>query len=318
MRERCAHIDFFPFTYGFFRERKLPQAIVTVNPDLFRETIVPLHRFDESADVIVCSFEEGTIDKGVLCQAALDRLAIGASPGEALLIDNRAENLEAWSARGGRGYRYLDDASFERDVAGGIDALVGDGCRSAMVGDREFRSLERHELEAIWTIDRSEDVEYVYRVRAGALVRVAQRHETRGWPDGEREHYGPLLLDCLDHGGVGTGVFEHGRLVATSVLENRLIGERRDQLQLKFLHVSRSQRGAGIGVSLFERAASAAQQRGARQLYVSATPTANTVDFYLRRGCRPVDRPDPDLFALEPEDIHLVCDLPLSPRGASE
>ena len=35
----------------------------------------------------------------------------------------------------------------------------------------------------------------------------------------------------------------------------------------------------------------------------------NTVDFYLRRGFRVAGEVDPDLFALEPEDIHLECEL---------
>ncbi|MHB0442614.1 GNAT family N-acetyltransferase, partial [Klebsiella pneumoniae] len=42
-------------------------------------------------------------------------------------------------------------------------------------------------------------------------------------------------------------------------------------------------------------------------LYISSIPNKNTVDFYLAQGCRLADKPDPALFALEPEDIHLVC-----------
>jgi len=50
-----------------------------------------------------------------------------------------------------------------------------------------------------------------------------------------------------------------------------------------------------------------ARTRGARQMYVSATPSENTIHFYQRRGCLLAALPDPELFALEPEDIHLVC-----------
>ncbi len=48
-----------------------------------------------------------------------------------------------------------------------------------------------------------------------------------------------------------------------------------------------------------------AQNFGADKLYISATPTKNTVEFYLKRGAVPVIEPDPGLFADEPEDIHL-------------
>ena len=56
-------------------------------------------------------------------------------------------------------------------------------------------------------------------------------------------------------------------------------------------------------------AAAIARERGARLLYVSATPTENTVNFYLRRGCILATPPDPELLALEPDDIHLVFSL---------
>lgn len=123
MRERCKHIEFFEFTYSFYKQRHRPQAIVTVNPDLWTETIVPLHGFDRTADVIVSSWEEGTADKGVLCRLALERLKIDCQPSEALLIDNKQSNLDSWAARGGIGYLYTSDSAFERDVAGGLDCL---------------------------------------------------------------------------------------------------------------------------------------------------------------------------------------------------
>jgi hypothetical protein len=43
------------------------------------------------------------------------------------------------------------------------------------------------------------------------------------------------------------------------------------------------------------------------RIYRSATPTEGTVQFYLRQGCVVLEQPDPGLFALEPEDIHLEC-----------
>jgi hypothetical protein len=124
MRERCKHIEFFEFTYSFYKQRHRPQAIVTVNPDLWTETIVPLHGFDKTADAIVSSWEEGTADKGVLCSLALERLKIECQPSEALLIDNKQSNLDSWAARGGIGYLYTSDSAFKRDVADGLDRLI--------------------------------------------------------------------------------------------------------------------------------------------------------------------------------------------------
>jgi predicted N-acetyltransferase YhbS len=149
----------------------------------------------------------------------------------------------------------------------------------------------------------------MYRCEGGEWDLVLEHHDVRGWPAGEPEEYGPILLDCFDRGGTFYGAFDGGALIAAAVLESRFIGRARDRLQLKFLHVGRRQRGAGLGAALFERAAARARALGARGLYVSATPSENTVRFYLRRGFRVAGEADPDLFALEPEDVHLELDF---------
>jgi len=130
------------------------------------------------------------------------------------------------------------------------------------------------------------------------------------WPPGEPEHYGPILLDCYDHGGTFYGAFDGDKLVGAAVLESRFIGHKGDQLQLKFLHVSRSYRQTGLGRMLFQKAVSRARELGACRLYISSTPSENTVQFYLRLGCRVTEDVDKDLFELEPDDIHLEYDIP--------
>jgi hypothetical protein len=52
-----------------------------------------------------------------------------------------------------------------------------------------------------------------------------------------------------------------------------------------------------------------ARAAGATAFYVSACPTESAVGFYTSRGFRPTDRPNPELLALEPEDIHTTKDL---------
>jgi GNAT superfamily N-acetyltransferase/phosphoglycolate phosphatase-like HAD superfamily hydrolase len=113
----------FPFTYGFFRARHLPQAIVTVNPAEFR-TLARELGLDEFVSTIVISGEERSTDKGLLCQLALERMDLECANGEALLIDNKAQNLVRWESRGGIGYEYRGDEAFRTDVAQGIDGLV--------------------------------------------------------------------------------------------------------------------------------------------------------------------------------------------------
>ena len=175
----------------------------------------------------------------------------------------------------------------------------------------KVRELERQEVRDIWSIDRAEVVDQVYYRNGNELVLKAQYFDIRGWPPGEPEHYGPILLDCFDHGGTFYGAFDGETLVGVTVLESRFIGRERDQLQLKFLHVSRRHRQAGLGRMLFEKAVARARELGARRLYISSTPSENTVRFYLRLGARLTDDVDAALFELEPEDIHLELDIPV-------
>jgi len=174
----------------------------------------------------------------------------------------------------------------------------------------KVRALERHELDDLWSIDRAELIERVYYHEADELVLVPERHDVKGWPAGEPEQYGPILLDCFDRGGTCLGSFDGETLIGAAVLDHRPVGSEKDRLQLKFLHVSQRHRQAGHGRRLFEEAVTRARALGARRLYVSATPSENTVGFYLRRGCRVANEVDPALFELEPKDIHLELDIP--------
>jgi predicted N-acetyltransferase YhbS len=167
------------------------------------------------------------------------------------------------------------------------------------------RNLARHEIALIWMIDRREVIDNVYHFEGGALVLRPEHYDMRGWPPGQAELDYPILADCYDRGGWFCGVFDEDRLVGVAILESDFIGANRDQLQLKFLHVSNGYRGRGLGKRLFERAQDEARARGAQRMYVSATPSENTIHFYLNRGCVLSPNPDPELFALEPEDIHL-------------
>lgn len=179
--------------------------------------------------------------------------------------------------------------------------------RTREVTVKAGRELLREEIEQVWNIDRSEVIENIYRIENGALVLIPQPFDIPGWPPGEVEKYTPILLDCFDRGGWFYGAFDHAELIGLVVLESKRIGKHKDQLQLKFLHVSRSYRNRGLGTQLYELAKATARERGGRRLYISATPTENTVNFYLRLGCAVAREPDPELFDLEPEDIHLEC-----------
>lgn len=171
----------------------------------------------------------------------------------------------------------------------------------------EGRQLERDEISQVWSIDRSEVIRGIYRLASGTLELHPEHHDVRGWPPGEEEKYTPLLEACHTRGGWLHGLFDGEALVASAIVDTERLGPDADLLQLKFLHTSRAYRGRGLGRGLFALAKAEARRRGASGLYVSATPSQHTIDFYLGLGCEVTTTPDPDLFALEPEDIHLEC-----------
>ena len=173
----------------------------------------------------------------------------------------------------------------------------------------KIRQLTRSEIPYIWQIDRREVINNVYYLRDGKLVLEPEHYEMRGWPPGEPEHYTPSLLDCFDRGGHFWGMFESDLLIGVVILESKFIGSQKDTLQMKFLHVSNHFRKQGLGKKLFALAAEKAIELGAKKMYVSATPSENTINFYMHLGCNLAGKIDEQLFALEPDDIHLEYSL---------
>lgn len=170
-----------------------------------------------------------------------------------------------------------------------------------------LRTLARGEIALIWTIDRREVIENIYRLEAGELRLESHNFDVPGWPPDKALTTTPLLNESFDRGAKFFGAFDAGALVGVAVVDTLWRGPRRDLLQLELLHVSRDYRARGVGSRLFEQARDFARARGARGLYISATPTENTIRFYQRRGSMLLETPDPELYALEPEDIHLEC-----------
>ncbi len=167
------------------------------------------------------------------------------------------------------------------------------------------RPLARDEIELVWSIDRSEVIDSIYYLDHGDLKLRSEHYDMKGWPPGEAEKYTPILIACYDHGGWFYGLFDDDILFGVAVLANEFIGNNGDLLQLKFLHVSTEYRHQGWGQQLFELARVEAVRRGAGGMYISATPSEHTINFYIRLGCLVSAHPDSVLYAMEPEDIHL-------------
>jgi len=112
-----------------------------------------------------------------------------------------------------------------------------------------------------------------------------------------------FLYEVLARNGTIWGAFDAERLVGIAAYRPHLT----DTMdQLAFLHVSNGYRRQGIASRLFDQIEELSRQSGAQELYVSATPSESAVGFYTSRGFMLEPKPHPELFELEPEDIHMI------------
>ncbi len=174
----------------------------------------------------------------------------------------------------------------------------------------DVRFLAPDDVGLLREIDRREQLEVEYTVESGRLVSSKTDMFVPPWDlSGSGDHSGShLIAFCsphLDRGAQLLGAFDENAIVGMALVEPSL---RPGLGWLALLHVSNGRRRGGVGQALWSVAESVARNSGARAMYVSATPTGSAVQFYLKQGCR-LAEPDeivPELFELEPDDVHLV------------
>lgn len=173
----------------------------------------------------------------------------------------------------------------------------------------KIRKLTQSEIDEVKNIDRSETITHIYYFKKGGLVLEKEHHEVPGWkPEVIAKHI-EYLKDLAVRDGPIYGAFDNSKLVGVMALENKFIGKKKDKLELYFMHVSNNYRRKGVGTELFKIAVQEAQKLGAVKLYISASPSKLTTDFYINLSCKLASELIPELFEREPEDIHLEYEL---------
>ena len=172
-----------------------------------------------------------------------------------------------------------------------------------------MRRLKREEINRLRELDRSEYVRLLYKYSEGSLVSQKADLDVPRWSEQECVRRISKLLQELAKGGIAVGAFDDDLLVGLAVLGHKLIGDNLDELQLVSLHVSRDYRRKGIAVELLGRVCKLARDKGAKRLYISATPSESAVGFYLNQRSKLATKVNKELYQLEPEDIHMVKDL---------
>lgn len=168
-----------------------------------------------------------------------------------------------------------------------------------------IRAMAGFELARIGEIDRSERITQQYRQRGQMLELIEVDLDAPRWGEpGEAtiEHRIDQWTRLVSAGGVPLGAFDGDHLIGFAVY---MRASPETPANFAVLHVTKPWRRHGVGCELTSEVIRLARAEGMQRLYLSATPTRGTVDFYMRQGFMPLATPDERLFALEPDDIHM-------------
>jgi GNAT superfamily N-acetyltransferase len=171
---------------------------------------------------------------------------------------------------------------------------------------QSIRAITAAELGTIHQIDVSEEGTTIFVQHGTHLETTIHAHARpwlteQDWAPGVRVWHGFVRA-----GGHAFGAFDDDKLIGFAVLRARLT---EDTDQLAALYVDRLFRRSGVATGLVGRVVETARDGGARILYVSAARSEPAVLFYLDRGFTPLAEPHPELFELEPKDIHMSMAL---------
>lgn len=169
----------------------------------------------------------------------------------------------------------------------------------------EYRQMRKDELYRVGELDRREVIDYIYYFRNGKLELEKEHWDIPEWSDEQKQEYHQRLQDIYQRGGTIIGAFKDTKIAGIVALDHEFLGSDLGHLNLAALWVSQPFRDRGVGRHLVELVKKKAKALDAKNLYVSATPSKKTVEFYMSCGFQLAKVIDPKLFELEPEDIHM-------------
>ncbi len=169
-----------------------------------------------------------------------------------------------------------------------------------------YKEISLQEMEEkMLEIDVSERGTLVYTWLGEELRPVPEEWQRPRWTqDGWRDGGWTIVMNLK--GVKAWGAFEDSQMVGIIVYRPFLTDR---MAQLAALFVSKDYRRKGIASKLTEEVVRQAKTDGFEKLYVSATPSESAVNFYRSKGFAPTREAHPELYALEPEDIHMIKEL---------
>ena len=150
--------------------------------------------------------------------------------------------------------------------------------------------------------NRTQDVKRVYLNEKGSLFLKAQVW-TMDW---SLDHKREVAVDLKSDDYIAYAVWENEKIIGFVSVVKRLTGHR---MVLDIIQVDRAFRGQGIGRQLWNLAVAEAKRASAKELYISACCSEETVNFYKAMGAVPTNDPIPEIAEAEPYDIQMVCPI---------
>jgi GNAT superfamily N-acetyltransferase len=168
-----------------------------------------------------------------------------------------------------------------------------------------YREISIDEIyHHILEVDVSEHGELIYLWQDGELVTQPLVWDR---PSRTAETWQENWASVLPLPGVKAwGAFE-GEVMVGIIVYRPYLTE--DIAQLDALFVDRDHRQQGIASHLTNLLKQQAILDGHKRLYVSATESKSAVGFYISQGFIPTQDAHPELYALEPDDIHMIMQL---------
>lgn len=150
--------------------------------------------------------------------------------------------------------------------------------------------------------DRSQEVNRVY-VNESSKLLLKDQIWTMDW---SLEHKREVAADLQSDDYIAYAVWENERIIGFVSVVKKLVGCR---MVLDIIQVDRPFRGQGIGKQLFALAVAEAKNASAKELYISACCSEETVNFYKAMGAVVTDDPIPAIAETEPYDIQMTFAL---------
>lgn len=170
----------------------------------------------------------------------------------------------------------------------------------------KIQQLSQDNLQDVAHIDVSEEGTRRYKVVNTQLEVIEQAWErpfwdAAAWPLRLQSWAAKLEPDLY------LGAYDGERMVGIAGLRYKLTPT---MAQLTSLYINRAHRQQGVASQLVSEVIRLSAASGAQAIYVSSKPSIPAVGFYTRQGFRLTAEPHPDLYELQPLDIHMVRPLP--------